>query len=198
MHQSQVGAASALCELTTECHQDHKPPMSTALILCALLSQESYIIRCLRNDRRSGLGCAAYTPQRVRQSDFGNHRCFSASSYTTELLWLPEQMSLDEALALAKDSRVLGKAQKGQSKTLALRFKDTTAMAAFAGEKKLDDVSALGRFKIIGFPVPQSRMGSHCICSPPTKTRDTRLYPLWTSVDRGLGPTLYWGRRWNQ
>lgn len=68
-------------------------------------------------------------------------------------------MSLDEALALAKDSRVLGKAQKGQSKTLALRFKDTTAMAAFAGEKKLDDVSALGRFKITGFPVTSSVHG---------------------------------------
>ena len=46
----------------------------------------------------------------------------SPQAPTTELLWLPEQMSLDEALALAKDSHVLGVAQKGQSKTLALRF----------------------------------------------------------------------------
>ena len=70
-----------------------------------------------------------------------------------ELLWLHDGATLDEALAMAKDSRVYGLAEKGRSGLLALRFYDRASATAFAKERNIPDTASLGRWKITGVPL---------------------------------------------
>ena len=72
-----------------------------------------------------------------------------------ELLWLPEQTTLDMARALAQHDHVLGVCAKGgaQQPRLALRFKTVERMAAFAKENDIEDVSRLQRWKVVGLPI---------------------------------------------
>ena len=72
-----------------------------------------------------------------------------------ELLWLPEQTTLDMARALAQHDHVLGVCAKGgaQQPRLALRFKTVERMAAFAKDNDIEDVSRLQRWKVVGLPI---------------------------------------------
>ena len=71
-----------------------------------------------------------------------------------DLLWLPEGTSLDNALVYTKEKDVFGVALKNAAMQprLALRFMSQDALQKFAAEKKIDDVSHLGRWKLHGVP----------------------------------------------
>ena len=80
-------------------------------------------------------------------------KCQSDDVAPLELLWLPDTMSLTDALNMTKDKRVFGLAEKGMSGRLALRFKTNDALANFAKEYKYDDTSRLARWKVSGYPL---------------------------------------------
>ena len=70
--------------------------------------------------------------------------------FELDLFWLPESMTFDEGLALAKDERARGLVEKGSAGRLASRFDSATVCADCANEKSLPDTSHLGRFKVTG------------------------------------------------
>jgi hypothetical protein len=70
--------------------------------------------------------------------------------FELDLFWLPESMTFDEGLALAKEERARGLAEKGAAGRLASRFDSATVCADCANEKSLPDTSHLGRFKVTG------------------------------------------------
>ena len=70
--------------------------------------------------------------------------------FEMDLFWLPESMTFDEGLALAKDERARGFVKKGSAGRLASRFDSATVCADCANEKSLRDTSHLGRFKVTG------------------------------------------------
>ena len=80
-------------------------------------------------------------------------KCQSDDVAPLELLWLPETMSLTDAINMTKDKRVIGLAEKGMSGRLALRFKTNDALANFAKEYKYVDTSHLARWKVSGYPL---------------------------------------------
>lgn len=49
-----------------------------------------------------------------------------------------------------------------------------------------------------GNPTRKAGWAAIVYAAPPQRPVTPDYIPLWTSVDRGLGPTLYWGGRWNQ
>ncbi len=71
-----------------------------------------------------------------------------------ELLWLPEDTSLDCALQYTKETDVFGIALKNSAiqPLLALRFMSQDALQKFAAEKHIADLSHLGRWKLHGVP----------------------------------------------
>lgn len=71
-----------------------------------------------------------------------------------ELLWLPEDASLDCALLYRKETGVFGIALKNAAiqPRLALRFMSQDALQKFAAEKHIADLSRLGRWKLHGVP----------------------------------------------
>ena len=70
-----------------------------------------------------------------------------------ELLWLPEDVSLEEAYALAEHEEVYGVAFKRKMGLLALRLQDARVLSNFAGNKGYDATGLLTRHKITGLPV---------------------------------------------
>ena len=75
------------------------------------------------------------------------------SYFELDLFWLPEDMSVDECLNLARDDQALGLIEKGSNGRLAIRFESSAICASFAQAKGLPDTSHLGRFKITGVPL---------------------------------------------
>jgi hypothetical protein len=82
-----------------------------------------------------------------------------------ELLWLPEDTSLEGAIKMASDARVFGLAEKGSSGKLAFCFRDVAVLSSFAKEKNLEDCSRFARWKVTGFPIASGLHGLHQLLS---------------------------------
>ena len=117
-------------------------------------------------------------------------------SQTFDLLWLPEEYSPDDGSRLCSDSRVFGMVEKGKNGRLALRFRDSDSMSAFAREKGLDDVSALGRWKVSGVPVSAGLHGLvEMLLAKSWKVEQVvyldDTHAIFLSASRGLDGPLY-------
>ena len=80
-----------------------------------------------------------------------------------ELLWLDRSVSLDTALTTAKEKTVFGLACKGQQGHLALRFRSTHDLCAFASAHGLTVNTDLQRWKVSGIPCTTGLQGLHDI-----------------------------------
>lgn len=83
-----------------------------------------------------------------------------------DLLWLPEETNIEDALTLSATSKdTYGIALKNASANhrLALRFLDIGKLQTFAKEHSIDDFSHLGRWKLSGVPSHSGPVGALAI-----------------------------------
>ena len=82
-----------------------------------------------------------------------------------ELLWLPEDISLENALQYTKETSVFGIALKNAAMQprLALTFMSQDALQKFAAEKQIADISHLGRWKLHGIPSHAGPVAAYAI-----------------------------------
>ena len=114
-----------------------------------------------------------------------------------DLFWLPESMSFDESLQLAKHDSARGLVEKGSSGRLAIRFESATACSEFARSQSLPDTSQLGRFKVTGIPIAA---GLHGLAELLTARKwqleqmvfMDDMHAIFLSKTRGLDDPLFW------
>eukprot|EP00435_Cladocopium_sp_Y103_P070750 s129_g36.t1 len=80
---------------------------------------------------------------------------------THELLWLDEEVGLEDALAICEGAKALGVVEKGVKGRLAVRFRTEEELVAFAQANKYQYDNSVQRWKVSGVPLLAGLQGLH-------------------------------------
>ena len=80
---------------------------------------------------------------------------------THELLWLDEEVGLEDALAICAGAKALGVVEKGVKGRLAVRFRTEEELVAFAQANKYQYDSSVQCWKVSGVPLLAGLQGLH-------------------------------------
>ena len=78
-----------------------------------------------------------------------------------ELLWLDEDVGLDDALAICEGAKAIGVVEKGVKGRLAVRFRTEDELVSFAQANKYQYDNSVQRWKVSGIPLLAGLQGLH-------------------------------------
>lgn len=97
----------------------------------------------------------------------------------TELFWLEDSVSLEDALSMAEQSSALGLVEKGAQGRWAIRFRNEEALLQFTQANQLQYGNTVQRWKVSGVPMLAGLQGLHQLLS---SRMQLRIFVAMTSL----------------